>query len=169
MSSSQRVSSALPSTTETPHSPVVAASLVPMGDSDAPSVSTMKYLLSQFKEEVAAVNKSIDDLGGRTVHLEMKMGEVVGSRKDLIVRHEALQAEVAAFRDKVSDLEDRSHRSILTFMESLKRFPPIACTISQLICLRSSYRMPNPMTCLLTGFIGSQGPRTLQKEYHGMY
>lgn len=55
--------------------------------------------------------RSIDDLGGRTIHLEMKMGEVVSSHNDLIVSHETLQADVLALRDKVSDLEDRSRRN----------------------------------------------------------
>lgn len=92
-----------------------------LGDDDALNVGAMRQLLSQFKSEVSAdirvmlqsCQKSIDELGERTDHLETKMGEVVGSHNDLITSHEALQAEVSALRDKVSDLEDRSRRNNL--------------------------------------------------------
>lgn len=120
-SSAQKSSAVL--TPDRGSSPPPPASLIPkpLGDGDALTVGSMKYLLSQFKSEVTAdfkemlhsCQQSIDDLGGRTDHLETKMGEVVGSHNELITSHEALQAEVSALRDKVSDLEDRSRRNNL--------------------------------------------------------
>lgn len=89
-----------------------------MEDGNALTVGAMKFLLSQFKVEVATdfrallhtCQQSIDKLGGRTKHLETKMKEVVGFHNNLIVSHKTLQAEVLALRNKVSDLEDRSPR-----------------------------------------------------------
>lgn len=103
------------------HSPSVQIPVMALGDEDALNVGAMRQLLSQFKSEVAAdframlqsCQKSVDELGERTDHLETKMGEVVGSHNDLINSHDALQAEVLALRDKVSDLEDRSRRNNL--------------------------------------------------------
>lgn len=128
----QKVPTALPQDIEPSCAPAAASTLMSMADGDAPTVGTMKVLLSQFKDEVAAdframlhtCQQSIDELGERTDHLETKMEEVVGSHNDLIVSHETLQAEVMALKDS---LKIGLGVTTLKYAGFLKQFQPTAC------------------------------------------
>lgn len=66
-----------------------------------------------IKQVIQPLQGTVQELGGRTSHVENKLGELVKSHNRLLDDHRALQEETEKIKKKMADAEDRNRRNNL--------------------------------------------------------
>ncbi|CAH2251710.1 Hypothetical predicted protein [Pelobates cultripes] len=72
-------------------------------------------LRADLRQITVDLHKDIQDLGGRTSHLESKTEEFCTAHNDAVEKLHKLEEEQAAMRLKIGDMEDRARRNNLRF------------------------------------------------------
>ncbi|CAH2274437.1 Hypothetical predicted protein [Pelobates cultripes] len=65
-------------------------------------------LIESWQHSIDALRRDIQDIGGRTSHLESKMDEVAVAHDDLAAHEESLEDRLALAESRLEDIEDRA-------------------------------------------------------------